>query len=64
MTLPLRCPRIDMRVDLHPAAVTELRRVPEEFRLCEDFYRQRGLDPSHAIPRDVSVAQLETRRRA
>ena len=55
-------PDIDVRVDVHPTAVAELRRVLEEFKLYEDFYRQRGRDPSHAIPQDVFVANLKARR--
>jgi uncharacterized Ntn-hydrolase superfamily protein len=55
-------PDIDVRVDVHPVAVAELRRVLEEFKLYEAFYRQRGRDPSHAIPQDVFVANLKSRR--
>jgi uncharacterized Ntn-hydrolase superfamily protein len=57
-------PDIDVRVDVHPTAVEELRRVLEEFKLYEEFYRQRGRDPSHAIPQDVFVANLNARRDA
>ena len=55
-------PDIDVRVDVHPVAVAELRRVLEEFKLYEDFYKQRGRDPSHAIPQDVFAANLKVRR--
>jgi uncharacterized Ntn-hydrolase superfamily protein len=55
-------PEIDVRVDVHPNAVEELRRVLETFKLYEDFYRERGRNPSQAIPQDVFVAQLEARR--
>ncbi|MFZ5781688.1 MAG: DUF1028 domain-containing protein [Pseudomonadota bacterium] len=55
-------PDIDVRVDVHPTAVEELRRVLEEFRQYEEFYRQRGLNPSQAIPQDVFVANLKARR--
>ena len=49
--------------ELHdPVAVAELRRVLEEFKLYEDFYKQRGRDPSHAIPQDVFVANVKARR--
>jgi uncharacterized Ntn-hydrolase superfamily protein len=34
-------PAIDLRVDSHPDAVTELRRLLEEFRPHIPFYRQR-----------------------
>lgn len=53
-------PVIDVRVDVHPTAVEELRRVLEEFKLYEVFYRDRGRDPSQAIPQDVFVAQLRS----
>jgi uncharacterized Ntn-hydrolase superfamily protein len=55
-------PDIDVRVDVHPTAVEELRRVLEEFKLYEEFYRERGRNPSKAIPQDVFVAQLNARR--
>ena len=54
-------PEIDVRVDVHPVAVAELRRVLEEFKLYQDFYRNRGRDPSHAMPQDVFVAGLKAR---
>ncbi len=56
-------PDIDVRVDVHPAAVAELRRVLEEFKLYEEFYRRRDTDPSKAIPQDVFVKELEAKRR-
>ena len=56
-------PDVDVRVDVHPTAVEELRRVLEEFKLYEEFYRGRGLDPAKAIPQDVFAAQLEARRK-
>ena len=55
-------PDIDVRVDVHPTAVEELRRVLEEFKLYEEFYRDRGRNPSKAIPQDVFVANLKARR--
>jgi hypothetical protein len=55
-------PEVDVRVDVHPTAVEELRRVLEEFKLYEEFYRQRGRDPSRAIPQDVFVANLKKQR--
>ena len=51
-----------MRVDVHPTAVAELRRVLEEFKLYEEFYRGRDTDPAKAIPQDVFVAQLKAKR--
>ncbi len=47
-------PDVDVRVDVHPTAVEELRRVLEEFKLYQDFYRQRALNPSQAIRRTCS----------
>jgi uncharacterized Ntn-hydrolase superfamily protein len=60
-----RCdyPDVDVRVDVHPTAVAELRRVLEEFKLYEAFYRGRDTDPGKAIPQDVFVKELETKRR-
>jgi uncharacterized Ntn-hydrolase superfamily protein len=55
-------PDIDVRVDVHPTAVEELRRVLEEFKLYEEFYRERGRNPGKAIPQDVFVANLKARR--
>lgn len=57
-------PEIDVRVDLHDDAIPELRRVLEEFRLYEEFYRERGRDPSTAVTQDQFVAHLEARRTA
>jgi len=56
-------PDVDVRVDVHPTAVAELRRVLEEFKLYEEFYRGRDTDPSKAIPQDVFVKELEAKRR-
>jgi uncharacterized Ntn-hydrolase superfamily protein len=55
-------PDIDLRVDVHPTAVAELRRVLEEFKLYEEFYRGRDTDPSKAIPQDVFAKELEAKR--
>jgi len=55
-------PEIDVRVDLHDQAVTELRRVLEEFKLYEEFYRERGRNPREAVTQDVFVARLEKAR--
>jgi uncharacterized Ntn-hydrolase superfamily protein len=54
-------PDIDVRVDLHDDAIVELRRVLEEFKLYEGFYRDRGRDPSTAVTQDAFVAQLNAR---
>ena len=55
-------PDVDVRVDVHPTAVAELRRVLEEFKLYEEFYRGRDTDPGKAVPQDVFVAQLKVKR--
>jgi uncharacterized Ntn-hydrolase superfamily protein len=55
-------PDVDVRVDVHPTAVEELRRVLEEFKLYEEFYRGRDTDPAKAIPQDVFVKQLDAKR--
>ena len=55
-------PDIDLRVDVHATAVEELRRVLEEFKLYEEFYRGRDTDPGKAIPQDVFAAQLKKKR--
>jgi uncharacterized Ntn-hydrolase superfamily protein len=54
-------PDIDVRVDLHDDAIVELRRVLEEFKRYEVFYRDRGRDPSTAMTQDEFVKQLEGR---
>jgi len=55
-------PAIDARVDLHPEAVSELRRVLEEFKLYEVFYRERGHRPDLAISQGEFVAALAQRK--
>jgi uncharacterized Ntn-hydrolase superfamily protein len=55
----LAYPDVDVRVDVHPTAVGELRRVLEEFKRYEAFYRERGRDPGHAVPQEEFVARLE-----
>jgi uncharacterized Ntn-hydrolase superfamily protein len=55
-------PDIDVRVDLHDQAVAELRRVLQEFKLYEVFYRERGRNPREAVTQDVFVARLEKAR--
>jgi len=52
-------PDIDVRVDLHDDAVPELRRVLEEFKLYEGFYRDRGDRPDLAMSQDQFVATLK-----
>ena len=57
-------PDIDVRVDVHPTAVAELRRVLEEVKAYEVFYRERGRRPSQAVPQDVFAARLKASREA
>lgn len=49
---------IDLRVDSHPDAVVELRRLYDEFRPYVPFYRQRWRDPANAQPQDAFVKTL------
>jgi uncharacterized Ntn-hydrolase superfamily protein len=55
-------PDIDARVDLHPEAVSELRRILEEFKLYEVFYRERGKRPDLAMSQGEFVATLAKRQ--
>jgi uncharacterized Ntn-hydrolase superfamily protein len=57
-------PEIDVRVDLHDDALGELRRVLEEFKRYQVFYRDRGSYPSRAISQDAFVAQLQSASQA
>jgi len=54
-------PDIDARVDLHPEAIAELRRVLEEFKIYEVFYRDRGYRPDLAMSQAEFVATLSKR---
>lgn len=49
---------LDLRVDSHPDAVVEMRRVLDEFRPYVPFYRQRWREPATAAPQDAFVAGL------
>jgi uncharacterized Ntn-hydrolase superfamily protein len=51
-------PDIDVRVDLHPEAIAEARRILEEFKLYEVFYRERGHRPDLAMSQGEFVARL------
>jgi uncharacterized Ntn-hydrolase superfamily protein len=53
-------PLIDLRVDSHPLAVSEMRRVLDEFRPYVPFYRQRWKNPATAAPQDAFVNALPT----
>jgi uncharacterized Ntn-hydrolase superfamily protein len=52
-------PNVDVRVDSHATAVAELRRVLAEYKLYEEFYRNRGRNPPEAVPQEVFVASLK-----
>lgn len=54
-------PLLDLRVDSHPNAVVEMRRVLDEFRPYVPFYRQRWREPGKAAPQDAFVAALQKR---
>ena len=54
-------PFLDLRVDSHPDAVGEMRRVLEEFRPYVPFYRQRWVAPHEAIAQDAFVKALPAR---
>jgi uncharacterized Ntn-hydrolase superfamily protein len=49
---------LDIRVDLHDAAVDELRRNFEEYELYRGYYRDRGRNPRDAVPQEVFVSRL------
>ncbi len=49
---------LDLRVDSHPDAVTEMRRVLDEFKPYVPFYRQRWREPAKAAPQDAFVNTL------
>lgn len=51
-------PLIDLRVDSHPDAVAEMRRVLDEFRPYLPFYRQRWREPAKAQPQDAFAKSL------
>ena len=54
-------PDIDVRVDVHPTAVEELRRVLEEFKLYEEFYRERGTQSRARRSRRTSSSPVSKR---
>jgi len=52
------CPNIDIRVDLSSETVADLRRVFEEFKRCDSYYRARSEHPSEAIGEEAFVASM------
>ena len=55
---------LDLRVDLHDAAVEELRRAFEEYELYRAYYRERGKNPKDSIPQYEFVARLQRQEAA
>lgn len=51
-------PDIDLRVDLHPTAVEELRRLHAAYKPYEAYYRERGRHPRAALPQEAFMATL------
>lgn len=51
-------PQVDLRVDSHPDAVHELRRMLDEFMPYVPFYRLRWREPAKATPQEQFVASL------
>jgi uncharacterized Ntn-hydrolase superfamily protein len=49
---------IDLRADMHPHAVEELRRLHDQYLPYIAFHRQRWLKPASAPPQEVFVASL------
>lgn len=52
---------LDLRVDSHPDAVVEIRRVLDEFNPYIPFYRERWREPAKAAPQDAFVKGLQAR---
>ena len=50
-------PELDLRIDDHPDAVTELRRIFDRFNRADGYYRQRALAPDAAGPQDAWMAE-------
>jgi uncharacterized Ntn-hydrolase superfamily protein len=50
-------PVIDLRVDDHPDAVTELRRIFDRFSLADPYYRDRANRPALTPPQDRWMAE-------
>jgi uncharacterized Ntn-hydrolase superfamily protein len=50
-------PVMDLRVDDHPDAVTELRRIFDRFSLADPYYRDRANRPSSTPPQDRWMAE-------
>jgi uncharacterized Ntn-hydrolase superfamily protein len=53
---------LDLRVDLHPDAVTSLRELHAEFTPYLPLHRLRHIDPAQAPPQEVFAAEIEAKR--
>lgn len=49
---------LDLRVDMHPDAVVELRRIYDAYQPYVAYHRQRWLSPASAQPQEAFVAKL------
>ena len=56
---PLDYPEIDLRVDLDDRSVAELRRILQEFKRRQEYYRARCDRPDAAVPEEDFVAGLD-----
>lgn len=50
---------IDLRVDMHPTAIEELRRIHDAYLPYVAYHRQRWLNPANSLPQEEFVAALE-----
>ena len=50
-------PLLDLRVDDHPDAVTEMRRIFDRFQATDDYYRDRAERPDSTPPQDRWMAE-------
>lgn len=55
-------PELDLRVDFHPAAVDELRRLHEAYRPYHAYYRLRATAPGTGLPQEEFQADLDRQR--
>lgn len=53
---------LDLRVDMHSDAVSQLRRLFDEYLPYLDYHRGRWLDPASAMPQEKFVKQLLERQ--
>jgi len=56
---PLDPPEIDLRVDLDDRSVAELRRILQEFKRRQEYYRARCDRPDAAVPEEEFLAGLD-----